>query len=268
MAFATRYPGVKITNVELGAVGGMHGGSWARARVFVKPGLGDKLTAGSQAMVPAVEWIASRLALALGLPTPTGQVGELTDEGATRKVWVSMAVSLECGVPAPPDPAEIVAAEPVLAAGTFVFDTWIYNSDRHDENLIYHKTLGLWLIDHDQSLGVASADTLTDLAGFDDRSLARHCFRGLPLQDRHVARWIQAIQSFPMLSLEGIIDSGYRAGIYTKPYGEGIVRFLKARRAILTDLVRRSRGVGTSTAFEALGASAEPGLDLTGGEGS
>lgn len=240
MAFASRSPGVDVVHMDYGGYGGkgIHGGSWGKAAVFFKPGLGDKLTKADADMLPAVEWIASRLAIAVGLPTPTGQIGTY----AGKKVWVSLAVKLNSEDVAPPDPATVVAAEPSASAGAFVFDTWIFNNDRHDENILYHKDLGLWLIDHDQALsGPTMSDTLGGLPAFEKTPITRHVFRGI-VADRHVEQWITRIRHFPVSVVKGIIDTGHRAGIYPKTYGEGIARFLTARSTNLAELVAKSQG--------------------------
>lgn len=239
MAFASRSPGVDVLNIDYGGAGGkgIHGGSWGKASVFFKPGYGDKLTKANSDMLPAIEWISSRLATAIGLPTPTGQIGLMSG----RKVWVSLAVKLNSEDVAPPDPALVVAAEPNLAAGAFVFDTWIYNDDRHDENILFHKDLGLWLIDHDQALsGPTMTDTLKGLPDFEKKALTRHVFRDL-VAERHLDDWVKRIRNFPLSVVKGIIETGHRAGVYPKSYGEGIVKFLDVRKANLADLVARSQ---------------------------
>jgi hypothetical protein len=123
-----------------------------------------------------------------------------------------------------------------------VFDVWIYNEDRHDENLIYHPNLGLWLIDHDQALaGPTLADPSDILPNYNDHPIRRHVFRGEHLDAGHVGQWVQLIQRFPMSVVNGIIDTGRRAGVYPAPYGDATRRFLRYRQANLPQLVEESR---------------------------
>lgn len=235
MAFASRSPGVTVQKITAPGPG-INGGSFAEARVFAKPGYGST-TNGE--MLPAVEWIASRLALAIGLPTPTGQVGRLTDG---RNTWVSLLVQLSGQTPAPPDPAAVVAAEPRLAAGTFIFDVWIYNADRHDENILYHPGIGLWLIDHDQSLlGPHLSDPRSIVPTVRAKPIPSHVFRTESLLTEHITAWIRLIQGLPLSVVNSIIDTGYRAGIYNAHYGDATRQFLRYRSANLPELVQGSR---------------------------
>lgn len=251
---------MQIANIDANGTG-MHGGSWGRTKVFFKPGYGKPTATRSQEMLPAVEWIASRLALALGLPTPTGQIGELSDG---RKVWVSMVVQLGSELPAPPDPQEVVAKEPNLAAGTLVFDTWIYNNDRHDENVLFHKKLGLWLIDHDQALsGPSMTNTIEGLPRYEARPLTEHIFRDLVAKE-HTDQWVRRVRAFPVSVVRGIINSGYRSGLYSKEYGRGVLDFLKVRQRNLADLVVRSQTTSDDTNDVPVPAG-QTALDIGGG---
>ncbi|MFW6776268.1 hypothetical protein ACOACO_18450 [Nocardioides sp. CPCC 205120] len=90
-------------------------------------------TAGA-AYTVANEYVASRLALLLGLPVPPGTVVKLKNGDLG---YAMMKFGLAGDSPPPMDAAAFVAHRPYLAAGIVLFDAWILNADRHSGNIAY-----------------------------------------------------------------------------------------------------------------------------------
>lgn len=79
------------------------------------------------------EYVAWRLANAVGLPVPPGAL--LGNHSSGDVGWVTLSYLPSHRFLPPVDPAPVVAAFPELAAGVVVFDYIIANLDRHAGNL-------------------------------------------------------------------------------------------------------------------------------------
>lgn len=95
------------------------------------------------------EFVCNRLALLLGLPTT---LGDIWIDGGRVKHWVCAAVRSDGHELPPAGPDELPRVNPELRANVVVFDTWINNTDRSEENFLSDRKGGIWLIDHEQAL--------------------------------------------------------------------------------------------------------------------
>lgn len=135
-------PGMRVTEIGHAAEGGVTEANWGRADVLVKPN-----TAHPNVVVN--EYLANRLALALGVPVP---VGDIWMDGEGDPHWVVAAVR-DRGVDLPPPTdTSLLRVPEELRAMMVCFDTLILNDDRHAENVLVSPAGKAWLIDHDQSL--------------------------------------------------------------------------------------------------------------------
>lgn len=94
------------------------------------------------------EFMAKRLAIALGVPVPLGEVAVFENGDLA---WVS-ALAGRSSIDMPP--ASVAFQRRIskkLMARLLVFDSWINNSDRTDENLIPDSRGSYWAIDHEQA---------------------------------------------------------------------------------------------------------------------
>ena len=178
---------------------------WGRARVHAK------IHDPAKPFMLANELIGTRLAAALGLPTLPGEIARSFDG---RNCWVTPRIS-ESGTTSPPPAteAQIAAEYPNVVAGMLAFDSWIHNVDRTADNVLFDPRLGVWLIDHENSLaepdGRAFGRKADQVA---ETPLASHPFvaaplgwinAGLPAADDDSAltlhRWIGTALPFLML---------------------------------------------------------------------
>ncbi len=134
-------PGMQV--VERGGPGdGTTDSWWGRAEVLVKHN-------GDHPNVVVNEFVCNRLALLLGLPTSLGDIW--IDEDGIRH-WVCAAVRSNGTELPPASPDALLRVDPELRAGVVVFDIWVHNTDRSEENLLSDRKGNLWLIDHEKAL--------------------------------------------------------------------------------------------------------------------
>ncbi|PWW24882.1 hypothetical protein JD79_04073 [Geodermatophilus normandii] len=227
-----RRPGIEI--ISLDAPGdGSNDTWWGSGRVFVKPSTPE------HPHLALNELVAARLATVLGLPVPMGDVGHYDGD---RAAWVSAQIALQGQDVAPPDPASLATIFPVLTAGIVVFDVWLHNVDRHEENLLYHPSLGLWLIDHDQCLAGSQEDIATTLSGSRDHSTPSYAFVSDQVIQAHAGEWIERIQRHTDAAVSRTVQDARDRRLLTADQGAAVLTFLSYRRRNLGALVQRSMG--------------------------
>lgn len=87
----------------------------------------------SSSMV-ASEYVAAKLGSYLGLPIPPFAL--VVPKGTNPAIWFASLNFNLTGYSLPQiDPEQCVAAFPDLSTGVVIFDAWIANPDRHEENL-------------------------------------------------------------------------------------------------------------------------------------
>jgi hypothetical protein len=213
------------------ASGGSHESWWGTAEVLIKPTVFD------HPRRVANEFVATRLAAAIGIPVPLGEVGIDVEQ---RVSWLSGVIRLPGGEVAPEDPRALLSREPDICAGTFVFDTWIFNEDRHDENIIYHPSLGIWLIDHDQAFGGTDVPDASRLGNLANSPLAYHMFSDEVLRADYMRSWGCRVQSVPQSAILRIMSEVERRGLVTRDQADHLGSFVLERRSSIHTLVRRS----------------------------
>jgi len=188
-------------------------------------------------MMIANEFICSRLAQVSGVPTPIGDVAYDADDEWS---WVTAQISLDGQEFAPAALSAIAAARPSEAAAIAVFDVWIQNFDRHEYNLIYNSTVGLWAIDHELALtGPTSGDAdymdehkddLTHSFGFTAKELNR----------TRVREWVRHVQLLPQKVIDSTLEEARARRLVDAPKAKAIRTFLTYRQRKLATLVSDS----------------------------
>lgn len=117
------------------------------------------------------EFLGERLALALGLPVPLGEVAQLPDSSTA---WVSALAGKSVRDAPPASIARQRNFRPRLVAKLLVFDAWIHNDDRTDENLIVEGKDGFWAIDHEGAFFGQRAPSSDLVEGLGKASVYRH----------------------------------------------------------------------------------------------
>lgn len=133
-------PGLSVLRDEVEAQYGSRPVRWGEARALIK------LSESDHPNMLLYEFLGERLALALGLPVPLGEVAQLPDSSTA---WVSALAGSSVRDAPPASITRQRAFKPQLVAKLLVFDAWIHNDDRTDENLIVEGSDGFWAIDHE-----------------------------------------------------------------------------------------------------------------------
>lgn len=225
---AQRRPGVDIWNLDEWVDGASQEVRRGTARVYYK-------SSERNPMLVANEFLASRLATALGLPVPAGDVGR--NENGTLG-WVTLEIEGTEDYP-PPDPAEIVFAAPRSAASCIVFDVWLDNRDRHERNLFYHRDIGFWMIDHDMVLSGAAAD-LTGLTNKATEPTPLLFFKEHYPPSSHIEQAIDNVRTLPMSLVQGILEELQRRKQITLEQSKELAGYLHIRKKSLAEVVDRS----------------------------
>ncbi|GGK54861.1 hypothetical protein [Nocardia camponoti] len=228
-----REPGVEIHALEAvpDDIEGQNQAWWGLATLHVKAQDGDC------PLLLANELICCRLAAALGLPVLPGEIANLGDG---RKGWATPQIRAN-GVSAPPpsDVNAILDKYDHIAAGALVFDTWIQNDDRHLENFLFHPNLGIWLIDHEESLLGRKGE---HFGGRTDTPLRYHQFSDATLPEDALNYWINRVRMTSDSIINLAVDEAYDRGLLIpKPRAGAVKVLLKQRGGTIESLVKALR---------------------------
>ncbi|MGY2036598.1 hypothetical protein ACW9HF_15050 [Nocardia gipuzkoensis] len=247
-----REPGIEIHSLD--AITDEYGGSndswWGMANLHVKAQDGDA------PYLVANELICCRLAAALGLPVLPGEVAYLPDG---RKCWATPQLRHGgAGLP-PTRQTEILSVYGSTVAGALVFDCWVQNDDRHEDNFLFHPRLGMWLIDHEHSLAGRSGEhfgATTNLT-----PLRYHGFGAAPLSSDDLQYWIRRVRSTPVAVIELALQEAYERGLLVpKPR-------VKSLRSLLIDRQGKIESLVSALRKNEKPASSGPSLKLFSTEG-
>lgn len=184
----------------------------------------------------ANEFIAARLAMALGVPVPMGDAADW--EG--RRAFVSAQVDIEGQVPPPADVSSVVAEMSAEAAMIFIFDVLVLNDDRHEENLLYHPKVGLWAIDHEQALGGEAVMDPVALARLTSSPISIPCDAFLDLDPTDLLGPAWRVKSLQVAAIEAATKEAQVRRLLTGAQAQAVTKFLKYRRDHIDSLTHRS----------------------------
>lgn len=180
------------------------------------------------------EFLAARLANALGIPVPFGEIA-VGPNGF--KAWATAHIGFEGQGYAPPSVAEVLASEGEMLTGIGVFDTWIYNPDRTDENIIWHPSVGLWAIDHESSFCGHVDDAGNVLRNMRASVPVLRIFENQNPQVQYVLPWLTRISTHGKEIAKRCTDEAWRRGLLTRAEGDAYRLFLSDRARNLSTLV-------------------------------
>lgn len=212
-----------------------------RAQVFVKA----ERTTGLRLVVH--EYLAARLANSVGIPVPFGEVAGIHDN---REAWVSAIAGRDGKLYPPPKLEDVLANERHILAGIAVFDVWIFNPDRAEQNLVWSEDIGVWAIDHEMAFcgdnedGTAWMDANPSLS-FNPGKLAK-----LGLAPTDTKSWTDLIKNHGPRMSRAAVDSAQRRGLLTVERAARYQRFLRQRATTIQELV-----------FASLNFKEAPGID-------
>lgn len=199
-----------------------------------------KIQDGDAPQLVAHEFMAGRLANGIGIPVPFGEVAHLDD---ARVAWAVAHIGSDGEAFAPPDMSVLLQRSPHILAGISVFDTWIHNIDRTDENLIWHDSVGLWAIDHEQAFCGSSADPTRVLRGSHTSTTPLHAMDGLSVSSLEVLPWLISVRNHGKSLAFRVCEEAWTRGLITRAESEAYLRFLSVRAATIGALVTTSLGL-------------------------
>lgn len=236
-------PGINVTalipNAERKFLGTTDS-QWGTAHVLVK--------VSSRPEHPNVvvnEFICNRLATALGLPTPAGEVW-VDKDGVSH--WVSIEIR-KGGVGLPPPTDSMLRSLPAFDRALIVyFDALVNNIDRTSENVLATSRHRYWLVDHDMALfgDMAGEDLGVRLEGMADRRLpATPGTLGAELLppdcgDRSRAMW--RVKDLNETAIEQAVQPLVWRRILNADDASAVQEYLKVRRDTIEGLVPTIRG--------------------------
>jgi hypothetical protein len=196
------------------------------------------------------ELICGEIARFLRLPVPPLGIVRSTASGK-EPLFASLRFSedVKPGV----DALRCVEKLPSLCAGVLVFDIFVANEDRHDQNLAPDSRSNpkfLYVFDHDVALfgwkaqgGIQRMETLQDRLGVTGSTVTggnRHCFIDLVSRERDLLDWIEKVRTIPEWFIKGVCEEGIGLGI-SADEAKAATQFLKYRRNELDSLVRKHK---------------------------
>lgn len=208
------------------------------------------------------EFLAARLANALGVPVPFGEIA-VGPNGL--QAWATAHIGFEGQDYAPPSISEVLASEGEMLAGIGVFDTWIYNPDRTDENIIWHPSVGLWAIDHESSFCGHVDDGQQVLRNMKKSVPTLRIFEHVAPSVEQVLPWLTRIGQHGKDIARRCTDEAWRRGLITRAEGEAYRVFLSDRARNLSALATTALHLPTDPVAAALlapGHGTEVNVDL------
>lgn len=141
---------------------------------------------------------------------------------------------------APPSITDVLASDGELLAGIAVFDTWIYNPDRTDENLIWHPSVGLWAIDHEQSFCGDAVDCVQVLKGMKNSVPTLRVFESEQPTIENLVPWIRKLQTHGKEIVIRCAREAYQRGFITRAEETAYRVFLSHRAGSIASLVEKT----------------------------
>lgn len=179
---------------------------WGTAQIHAK------IPEPDQPLMIANEFIGARLAIAIGLPGLPGEVAHYQNE----KVWVTPQISEDSALTPPPMSEELNSKFPYIAAGIKVFDIWVANQDRHNENILFSPKIGAWLIDHEDILAANHGHDID--YSFDGWMDGTQFLGSVSLDNPHVKEWCHKINNIHASIVPPIINEAYARNLLDAKY--------------------------------------------------
>lgn len=186
------------------------------------------------------ELICNQLAKVLLLDTPNGFIIE--KDG--NPYYVSMNFNLAGEDLPPADDLAIVTDHPTVSMGIVLFDAWILNGDRHNQNISYDKTTGnLQIYDHSHALFGSGADIEAYLNGVRNNPLVQgNCLIRHIRNLNGLNEWYQKIKSIPDFYIKEVIESTISLGL--KPeISNFCIDFIMDRRTRLLEILKNNKHI-------------------------
>ena len=188
----------------------------------------------------ANEYVAAELGRIIGLPAVPGVVVSNNELSG----FVSLRFGSKGEKPPPAIPELFAHEQPDLAAGLVVFDCWIGNTDRHEENFAYSVTnKRTHIFDHDRALlsamGLRRLELHRDEHGLDYHTVAHALESGAKF-----ASWVEAVSRVTQRTIELVVRELQEHGLLTEVERTALIDFLLHRRGRIAEMLQVARKGG------------------------
>lgn len=182
------------------------------------------------------EILCNILARAILLPAPPGFIAERNG----FPCYVSCNFNL-VGEELPPiDPHALIAEQLDIATGIIVFDFWIMNIDRHEENIHYDlDTKRVEVFDHGHCF-MADGGIQGLRAQVANWSYASHCLVENIDSCTHFGKWCDRISKVPDFVIEDAVAQAVSLD-YPEEHEAEYVSILRSRRDNMVDLIKANK---------------------------
>ncbi len=234
-----RAPGLQVTRQYNASPGGSTGAWIGEGLVYLK---------GNEPHHPyklANEYIAGRLAAALGIPCPPGDIVELYDG---KLGYGSLGVLNHGQTVAPPDIYEVGRKNPNFAAGVLVFDEWIINPDRNDENVIWWPGRKPYIIDHEKALFGTTGNIPSKIALRDKFVTGGHPFRSI-VSRPNIVQWCLEVERLSSAAVRSAIEQARSWQLITETQSNDLMATLFLRKRDIRRLVLNEPATFPGTLF-------------------
>lgn len=153
------------------------------------------------------ELICERIGRFIGLPIPPGCI---VTKGQIP-YFVSLNFNLS-GEDLPPIiPSKVIAEQSYLSWGVIVFDAWMVNCDRHNNNISYDTyTQQLHVFDHSHAL-LCGSNPFETMEVREQKIFNIHCLAKHVLNQNGLSDWINRVQMVPDYVIKDTVND---AGTY------------------------------------------------------
>lgn len=187
------------------------------------------------------EYVCGELAKLIRLPVPPSFIGRRDND--RQLYFCSPSFNLSGENPVPVDCAYVAAQEPHIVSGILMFDIWVANTDRHDENLSFRRQgtgVRLDILDHTHALFRENDSLDFHIGKLGITKLRphynRHCLLDHITTDIHFGKWLKRIQAVSDDALQEILAEARELDLPSSLADRGL-EFLRVRRDTLRDLV-------------------------------
>lgn len=213
------------------------------------------------------EMICAELGRFIGLPIPPYAVTYPDGHPEIKEMFSSLKFTFGGREDRPVIGENVVQHLPKLAAGILVFDVFVVNADRHDENLMVDKMdvpRKIRVYDHDQAL-LGGGSTPTEgierlrksrgrlgITGSEGTGGNRHVLIDHFTMNKEFLDWCNRIYGIPTGFIKRICKAGRDCGL-TSDEAEEAAEFLARRRRDLRGILNRHKAEFSSiSAWETL----------------
>lgn len=236
------YFGIGFGGAEVGGSGGVSG---VRLQAYARTSIPDRPYGVFN------DHVASALGRAAGVPVPPGALVNL---GGDIYGYVSMGFS-DRGDRLPPVlPGRLARDRPWEATGIIVFDHWVLNTDRHDENLAYLPRLGVAAFDHDLAIlgRIPTGEIFKVLEAFKDKPLIGHLLSPHLESLEYLTQWCDRVSAITTIEIRRIVNDCVEASLVDQALAECVVSFLDYRKSRLKSYVEATLDEYTSLVGQTL----------------